>query len=167
MKKKIDFAAEADANVESAADKLITDDHLLEACPAELVKRFKAAKTPAARADLLYSLSNGELKELRQAFKEMDDFVGQLEAWFIQELANDQTGVAGRLGRVEIKRKEIATVEDWSKFYEHIRKKKEFDLLNRAVNQKAVKERWEQAKDIPGVGRFVKKSVSITAVKGK
>lgn len=169
MPKKIDLKKEAKkANRETEVDNAITDDILLEMCPdKDVLKRFKAAKTPAARADLLFSLDRNELKELRHAFKAMDDFVGKLEQWFIQEFTDDQQGVTGKLGRVEIKSSEVAIVEDWDKFYGHIKKKGEFDLLNRAVNQKAVQGRWEQGKQIAGIGKFNKKKVSLTAVKGK
>lgn len=167
-KKKIDLAKEA-AMVSAGAEvqDQITDAFLREICPKNVLARFKGAKTPAAKADLLFDLDRTELKALREAFKEMDNFLNKLEAWFVQEFRDDQRGVTGKVGRVEIKSKEIASVEDWTKFYGHIAKKKEFDLLNKAVNQKAVQARWEENKQIPGVGKFVKKVVSLTAVKGK
>lgn len=168
--KKIDMEAEARAaNGESEVESAITDELLLELCPTSSVATaFKRAKTPAARADLLYSLEKGALRELRQNFTEMEKFCNKLEAWFIQEMPDneDTTGVSGKLARVEIKRKEIATVSDWDKFYANIKKKGEFELLNRAVNQKAVKERWDQGKLVPGVEKFTKRVISLTAVKG-
>lgn len=165
--KKIDLSKEAQAANGESEVVVITDSLLREMCPDTVLSRFKAAKSPAARADLLFDLDRTELKELRNAFKEMDGFLNKLEAWFVQEFKDDQRGVTGKVGRVEVKNKEIASVEDWSLFYAAIKKKGEFDLLNKAINQKAVQERWEQGKEIPGVGKFIKKVVSLTGVKGK
>lgn len=168
MAKKVDMKKEArTANGEGNVEVKITDAFLREVCPDYILARFKAAKTPAARADLLLELDRNELKKKRDAFNSVDNFIKKLEAWFVQEFRDDQRGVTGKQGRVEIKSKEIASVEDWAKFYKHIAARKEFDLLNKAVNQKAVQERWEQKKNIPGVGKFVKKVVSLTSVKGK
>lgn len=162
---KVNLKKEAEVTNDVEVDNQITDTLLRELCPPSVTTRFKAAKTPAQRADLLYALDKGDLKVLRAAFKEMDTFVSKLEQWFIQELSDDQRGVTGKTARVEVKSKEIATVEDWPKFYAHIAKKKEFDLLNKAVNQKSVQERWENHKEIPGVGKFVKRVISLTAAK--
>jgi hypothetical protein len=155
----IDTAGDAEPEV------TISEDLLLEICPASVLKQFKAAKSIGARADFLYSVDKGELKKLRDAYKAMDNFVTKLEQWFIQELSDDERGVAGKVGRVEVKVKELATVEDWTAFYAHIAKKKEFDLLNKALNQKSIQARWEDNKEIPGVGKFSKKTISLTGVK--
>jgi hypothetical protein len=153
------------ANKGAEVQDKISEAFLRDLCPKNILSRFKAAKTPAARADLLFVLSNKEWKDLKKAFDAVDNFLGKLEQWFVQEFRDDQRGVTGRQARVEIKSKEIATVEDWSKFYKYIAKRQEFDLLNKAVNQKAVQERWEQKKQVPGVGKFTKKVVSLTGVK--
>jgi hypothetical protein len=164
-KKKVNWSKEVEqANEGVEVKPLITDVVLSELCPNIIQKRFKAAKTPAARADLLYELTHNELKALRSAFQTMDDFLGKLEQWFVQEFQDDQRGVTGKFGRVEIKTKEVPTVVDWAKFYAHLAKKKEFELLNKALNGKAVKERWENGKEVPGVGKFSRKSVSLTRV---
>lgn len=182
--KKVDLAKEAaKANDGAEVEAQITDTLLAELAPESIRKLLKIKAlpkkrkdddqeyvielTPAARADLLFTLTATEWKELKKAFDAMDTFLGKLEAWFVQEFRDSQTGVTGKVGRVEVKSKEIASVEDWEKFYANIKKKGEFDLLNKAVNQKAVKERWEQGKEVPGVGKFVKKVISLTAVKGK
>ena len=164
MAKKVDLKKEA-AAMEGDVPEAVTEETLFEFCPKEFLAQFKKAKTPAARADLLYLID----EEAGKRAKEVDavkKFVSKLEQWFIEQLpSDDATGIAGKVGRVAIKLKEIATVADWTKFYKHIQKKGEFELLNRAVNQKAVKERWEQNKAVPGVDRFTKKTVSLTKVK--
>lgn len=164
-KKDVDLEAEALAANGDQPSELLTIEQLIEICPAPLLARFKKLKTPAARADFLYEVSHAELKTARDAYQKLDKFISKLENWFVQEFRDDQRGVTGKVGRVEVKSKDIASVEDWDAFYKHIKKKGEFELLNRAVNQKAVKERWEQGKQVPGVGTFVKKVISLTGVK--
>ena len=167
--KKIDLAAEAaalsSAPTQEVEDDSVTEEVLFEHCPKEFLAQFKKAKTPAARADLLYTVD----QIAGQRSKEVDTvkkFVTKLEQWFIQELpTDDATGIAGKLARVSIKSKEIATAADWPTFYAHIKKKGEFELLNKAINQKAVKERWDAGKQVPGLGKFTKKTISLTKVK--
>lgn len=164
-KNKLNMKEEA-ANANTAeVDERITDQMLFDLCPKVMLAMFKKAKTPAARADFLFELDRGALKEARAAFKRLDEFAGKLEAWFLETLVGDQTGVTGTLGRVEVKLKEIAAVEDWDKFYGHIKKKGEFELLNRAVNQKSVQERWEAGKEVPGITKFTTRKLSLTSVK--
>lgn len=165
--KKIDLKKEAKKTNVVNAPEQISQELLLELCPKAVLPLFRKAKSAASRADFLYELDRNDLKKLRDEYNKMDKFVKKLEAWFVQEFQGDQRGVAGKVGRVEVKSKEIASVEDWEKFYAFLAKKKEFDLLNKAINQRAVQERWEQRKEIPGVGKFVKKVISLTGVKGK
>lgn len=168
MPKKIDLAKEADrSNAAREEEPKITEELLFEVCPKHMRAAFKKLKTPAQRADFLFNLDRGELKVARDAHKVLDNFYNKLEAWFVQQFGDTtQTGVAGKVGRVELKRKEFAIVEDWPKFYANIKKKGEFDLLNKAVNQRSIKERWDSGKQVPGVGKFIKKVISLTAVRG-
>ena len=166
MANKFNMKKEAEvSNTAEVEDTGVTEEMLLEFCPKEMLAKFKKAKTPAARADFLFELDRGPLKDARAAFKKLDEFAGKIEAWFIENLVGDQTGVSGTLGRVEVKLKEVATATDWDKFYGHIKKKGEFELLNRAVNQKAVQERWEAGKEVPGISKFTTKKISLTSVK--
>ena len=163
--KKIDLAKEAEAaNDAGEVEVKITDAILLEMCPKEILAGFKKAKTPAARADYLYEVYHGPLKAHRDAFNDMDAFVSRLKSWFVQEFEGDQKGVTGKAARVEIKDKVVPIAEDWSKVYAYIKKTGSFDILNKAINAKAVQERWDQEKEIPGMGSFRKGSVSLTKV---
>ena len=166
MAKKIDLQKEAEvANDVGEDDRAITEELLIELCPKELLTKYKKAKTPATSADFLYLASKEELKKARDVFNSIDKFLTKLEQWFIENMEQGQTGVSGKVGRVEVKKKIIASAEDWDKFYSHIKKKGEFDLLNKAINQKAVGARWEAGKEIPGLMRFEKQVISLTGVK--
>lgn len=143
----------------------ITEEVLFEHCPKEYLAAFKKAKTPGQRADLLYAVDTHRL-ECARIVEAQKKFVTKLEKWFIQTLPDSEaTGIAGQVARVQIKHKERPSVVNWDKVYDHIRKSKEFELLNRAVNAKAVKERWEAGKQVPGIEKFAYKDVSVTKVK--
>lgn len=166
MSKSINLKKEAAKIVEEIeVEGEITEELLFEHCPKEFLAAFKKAKTPAQRADLLYEVDNTRLARGKEV-EALKKFVSKLEKWFIQELPEtDSTGVAGKVARVQIRKKERASVVAWDVFYAHIKKKGEFELLNRAVNAKAIKERWENGKQVPGVEKFVYRDVSVTKVK--
>lgn len=163
---KVNLAKEAKKFVDDTeVEGEITEEILFEYCPKEFLAAFKKAKTQGQRADLLYAADEYRLAEGKKV-EAMKKFVSKLEKWFIQQLPEtDATGVAGKIARVQIKTKERPSVMNWDAFYDHIRKNRAFELLNRAVNTKAVKERWEEGKQVPGVEKFAYKDVSVTKVK--
>lgn len=79
---------------------------------------------------------------------------------------SDSTGVAGRLALAQVKIEDTATVTDWEVFYKNLKKTGQFDLLNKALNRSAVKERWNAGKEVPGVGHFDNVKISLTKVGG-
>ncbi len=82
-------------------------------------------------------------------------------------LKKAETKVAGgSLFKVEMTQEEQPTVEDWQKFYAHILKTKDFDLLERRPGKAAVKARWEDGKTVPGVSKFTVDKLSFTKLKG-
>lgn len=163
-KKSKELKAEA-ADIPEDIVQPITDALLLELAPSSMKALFKKCKTPAARADFLYALDKGELKKARDAYNELDAFAKKLKGWFIQEFRDDQRGVTGKKGRVEVNAKQVPQVTDWPAFYAHIAKKKEWELLSKAIKPAAIEERWEQGKEVPGVGHFTVNKVSLTGVK--
>lgn len=121
-----------------------------------------------AVADMLYALRAAS-KQLGTLSAPFDDVLGpavkQLEDYFINTLAvGESSGIQGMTSRVQITESAIPVVspEDWPKVWAHIKKTGEWELLNRAINRAAVVERWEQKKQVPGVGRFIAKKVSCT-----
>lgn len=137
-----------------------------------LGKEFDPAQlSTGAAADLLYDLRNLN-KLLSAPTAELSETVGaavkRLEQHFVDTLiADDATGVQGQHSRVQVTKDPVPVVEDWNKFYAHIKKKGEFELLNRAPNRAAIRERWDNKKQVPGVGVFNNKKVSCTKLKGK
>lgn len=126
-----------------------------------------------ALADLLYDL-RATLSLLgsvaRPAEEPITIAIKAIEEHFVQTLAvGESSGLQGMHSRVQVTESRVPTVaaEDWPKFYAHIKKTGAFELLNRAVNREAVRERWEAKKEVPGVSVFIAKRVSCTKLGGK
>ncbi len=124
-----------------------------------------------ALADTLYELRQlGKL--LGSITAPFDDILApvikQTEEFFINQLAvGEASGTQGKKARVQITESIIPTIEDWPKFYAHIKKTGQFELLNRAPNKLSIQERWADRKSIPGVNKFHAKKVSCTKLSGK
>lgn len=126
--------------------------------------KFKFPKTMGACADKLYQLREKRLEEQKKV-DVIEEEEKALKEHLIQNLPKSEaSGVAGKLARVTIVTKIVPQVEDWDKFYAHIKKKGEFDLMQRRVSDTAVKERWDAGKQVPGVKTFNALTVSINKV---
>lgn len=125
---------------------------------------FAFPDAAGARADILYKLREARLKLQRQC-EQFEKAEAQLRDYFIDTLpASEASGISGAKARVQIETKNVPQVEDWPKFYGYVAKTKSFELLQRRLNESAVKERWEDKKAIPGVGTFIAKKVSCTKI---
>lgn len=134
--------------------------------------KLDPAKLPVGTAsDLLYDLEQvcRLVPNLAAPFNDViNPAIKALEDHFIQALkVGESSGVQGMHSRVQVTESAVPNVEDWSKFYAYIAKNKAFELLNKAVNRVAVRERWEAKKQVPGVGKFIAKKVSCTKLSGK
>ena len=119
-------------------------------------------KTLGACADKLYKV-RAERQALNKQAKKLEEFEKLIKKKLIDELPKDKAeGVTGKAARVVIKKKIVGSVTDWDKLYAHIRKKKDFSLLQRRLSDASVKDQWESGKKIPGVEPFHVLSVSVT-----
>jgi hypothetical protein len=121
-------------------------------------------KTLALCADELY-----KTREARLAAQKAVDALQEKESAIKEHLINnlpksDASGVAGKLARVTIVTKVIAQVKDWDVFYKYVKKTGAFDLMQRRLTDTAVKERWDNGKEVPGVEPFNAVTVSINKV---
>ena len=126
-------------------------------------KKFKFPKAMGACADKLY-----EVRQKRLAMqKEIDEVEAEekaLKEHIINNLPKSDSGAAGKVARVSVVTKDVPQVKDWDAFYKYVSRTKSFDLLQRRLSDAAVKERWENKNDIPGVEAFTVVSVSLNKV---
>lgn len=132
--------------------------------PAKPPPAFVPPKTLAACADMLYSTQIERLKIAKEVAK-LEDKEKALKAHIIANLPKSEaTGVAGKLARVQITSKFVPSVTDWPAFYAHIKKTNGFDMLQRRPAEKAIQDRWDAKKAVPGIEPFNVLGVSVTKV---
>lgn len=104
----------------------------------------------------LSRLTNTKVEKLRQECKELEEHV------FTLLRKQKAMGGSGAKAKVKVTESNVPVVEDWDAFYAHIQETGEFDLLGRAVKSPAIKARWEDEVEVPGIGVFKKTKLSIT-----
>jgi hypothetical protein len=123
---------------------------------------FTIPKNVAAAGDLLYTLREQRLEIEAQANEVMKK-EAQVREFIINNLPKQgASGVRGRVAQVRIEKKDVPTAKDWAKIQAYIRKNDAFDLMQRRLNDAAVKARWEEGKKVPGVEKFSVVTVSCT-----
>jgi hypothetical protein len=121
-------------------------------------------KTDAACADLLYATREARLQLQRQC-ERLEKGEAALKEHFINALPKSSaSGIAGLIARIQIETKLMPTVEDWAVLQRYIKLNDAFDLLQRRLNENAVKERWNDSVEIPGVTTIQIKKVSCVKV---
>lgn len=128
---------------------------------------FKLPKTMAACADAYYLAREARLAKEREA-EELKKTENLIKQHLIDNLPkSDATGAIGKVAQVTVVNKTIPKVDNWDLFYAHIKKTGHFDLLNKALNKKAVEERWDNKKAVPGVESYTDITLSIHKLGGK
>lgn len=118
-----------------------------------LVDRFKAVEAERLAADKTAAALKADEVTLKNTI--------------IAALNKAETTVAGGATyKVELTQEDQPTVKDWPKFYAYILKNKAFELLERRPGKAAIKERWEDGVNIPGVDRFPVDKLSFNKLKG-
>lgn len=126
--------------------------------------KYKFPKALGACADKLYQLREARLAKQKEAL-DLETEEKALKEHLINTLPKSQSsGIAGKVARVTVIKKPVPQVKDWDKFYKHIKKTGDFELLQRRLTDTAIKERWENGKTIPGVESFNVVTVSINKV---
>jgi hypothetical protein len=128
--------------------------------------KLKIPKSLGACADLLFDLRTERL-EAQKVVDEIKEREDTVKEHIIQNVPKGDTGASGAHHHVSVYTDPVPRAEDWDKVWAHIKKTGNFDLLQRRLNDAAVKERWEDGKQIPGVVPFNVVKVSLTKKKGK
>mgnify|MGYP001489648579 CR=1 FL=1 len=125
---------------------------------------FKFPKTMGACADKIYELRQKRL-DAQKVVDAIEAEEKALKEYIINTLPKSETtGVAGKLARVTVITKIVPQVKDWDSFYKYVKKNNAFDLVQRRLADKAIQDRWEAGKTIPGVEAFQAVTLSINKV---
>lgn len=110
-----------------------------------------------------------EVQQVRLALNKLTEAVKAYEQSIVDHIIDNtdlsvSAGAVGTEYKAIVMREDLPMVEDWDKLYAHIAKKKSFHLLNKALSRSAVKEIWDDGKEVPGVGSMQIKKISLTKV---
>lgn len=110
-----------------------------------------------------------EIRELRLAMQKEVDAVQKRESEIREHIINTlsksaDTGAAGKKYRAQIVTKETPRAADWDKVYNFVVATNRFDLLQKRLSDKAIKDMWDEGEEVPGVEKFKVVEVSITKI---
>lgn len=126
---------------------------------------MKFPKTVGACVDQLYALREERLA-LGRRLDEMKQHEAALEEHIFQQFDKQElAGAKGAVAVAAVKTQVTVTLTDWDAFLEGVKKAKAWDMLRRQPASKAVLERWDAGKTVPGVEPFTKVSLSLTKVR--
>lgn len=108
-----------------------------------------------------------EVESLRLAMQKEVDAVKKRENELRDHIINnlsvsDDTGAVGKKYIAQIKTEDKPTVNDWEEFYDFIFAEDRPDMLQKRLNESAIKEMWEDDQKVPGIGKFIAKKLSVT-----
>ena len=92
----------------------------------------------------------------------------EVKEYLINNLSKrDERGAVGKSYQATIVKKEIPRIADPTKFYAYMAKNKAWDMMQKRLNEAAVKDRLENARGgkLPGIEIFPALSVSLTKIK--
>jgi hypothetical protein len=101
-----------------------------------------------------------------EAQREVDN-IAKLEGRAKDELiaAMQESGLThagGKDHKVSLKMVDKPVAGDWALIYDYIQENQAFDLLQRRLTEKAIKDRWEDGLSIPGVVRFPVEKLTVS-----
>ena len=108
-------------------------------------------KSLALCADKLVALKEKK-SALNKEMAKLDEQIAQFREHLIRSLPKVKaSGVQGKLAFVYIEEKEVVGVTDWTKCYAYMHRMRAPELLQKRVNEAAVKERLAAGKKVPGI----------------
>jgi hypothetical protein len=125
----------------------------------------RSPKIIASMADEWWAVKQERLKADKVAanLKHRETLLQQ--AVIAQLQLSGVTSIGGAVVRVSVEKEDQPHVKDWDKFYEYILSRKDFSLLERRPGRAAIKERWDDGVQVPGVEKFPVYKLSKQGVK--
>lgn len=142
---------------------------------AEKLPKHPTLKIPNDLGKCVDLLKATSLKRLAEQ-KKVDLIAADEKAikeYIINNVPKSSNGVMGKEYKAVVITEDVPQVEDWTAFYAYVHKNKAFDLLNRAINKKAIEERHADLKPktvagkkvaalLPGIKLFKAVKLSVT-----
>ena len=115
---------------------------------------IKLPATLGGCVDLLYKTRQQRYK-LNKAVEALEKLESAISEHLINEVPKgESSGVAGKIARVSLTTKPVPQVTNWEEFYKYVKRTGSFELLQKRLATKAVEERWENKKPVPGVDKY-------------
>lgn len=128
------------------------------------VKPLKIPKSLAGAADLLYTIRQKRY-DLNTEIDKLKEQEAALREHLLSQLpTTGATGVAGEVGAVNIVPKVGVKVIDRDAFRAYVVRHHAWDLMTQGVNGAAVRERWDEGKEVPGTEPNPYSELSVTKV---
>jgi len=128
----------------------------------KLIKPKKNGYARLANAIDEFLTLDEQSKELAAIAKEAKQYRDQAEEHLLQNFTKDELSQVRKGDKlIYLKRDEVANVNDWDALYKYIARTKSYDLLQRRVSITAVRERWADKKQVPGVESFTRVSLQV------
>lgn len=122
-----------------------------EAPDPRFVKGTQLPQGIGAQADE-YSAVRDERLRIEKIAKEIKDRETEIFNCIMSTLEEStDTGASGKFYRVQRIEKEVNQVKDWGAFHKYVQETGSFELLQRRLNDKAVREQIEGGEAMPGV----------------
>jgi hypothetical protein len=132
-----------------------------------MAKAKAIPKNLATVADMYY-MARRERLAAEKIAKALQQDEQRFKTYLIDNLPKSKIGgVIGKVAQVEIKKKSVPRLADRKKFYAYVRRTEQHDLVTESMNTKAVQERWDAGKTVPGVEKFDIVTLSLKTVKTK
>lgn len=92
----------------------------------------------------------------------------ELKEHLIERLGSgEDSGVAGQKFRAHVVPKDEPKLDDWATFCTYVAVTGHFDLLQKRFTKGAVTDRWEAGEAVPGIGKIIVKTLSVTKIPGR
>lgn len=124
----------------------------------------KYPKSIGACIDMLYE-QRAERLELQKIVDNAKAEEAKLEEHIINSFGKQElNGAKGDVAIAAVKRDTVLNVTDWDGLLAWVVKTKSWDVLRKQPSSTAIKARWNNHEEVPGVEPFVKVSLSLTKV---
>jgi hypothetical protein len=113
-----------------------------------------------------YAAARDQRLAAQRRVDSLKDRENELKASLMKEMQIAEVSIiGGKHYSVRLSTTEEPAVADWSTLYEYISQTGAFDLLQRRISPPAIRLRWEDDEQIPGLTTYPVSKISVSKVK--